>query len=318
MATSSKAKEVRAVNKLSFSYRAKNDLRRHYQVYLIFIPVLIYYVIFHYLPMYGAIIAFKNYIPTRGFLGSDWVGFTHFINFFKGLFFWRVLGNTLNISFQMLLIGFPLPIVLALLINELRHRMFAKTVQTITYIPHFVSIVVVCGMIHQFTSNTGFITQFLALFGFPQETMLANASYFVPIYVTSGLWQELGWGSIIYLATLTGIDPGLYEAAKIDGANRWKQTWHVTLPGLMPTIVTMLIMRVGRMMSIGAEKILLLYSPAVYSSSDVISTYVYRQGILNADWSAASAVGLFNSVVNLVLLVTINQLSKKLTDSSLW
>ena len=306
------------VDRLSFGNRLKVDMRRHYQVYLIFIPVVIYYIIFHYTPMYGAIIAFKEYSVGKGILGSPWVGFDNFTNFFKGLFFKRVLFNTLNISFSMLFIGFPAPIILALLINEVRSKRFARTVQTITYMPHFVSMVVLCGMIMQFTKDNGFITLFLTNFGFKQQTMLSNANLFVPIYVISGIWQEVGWGSIIYLAALTGIAPELYEAAKIDGANRWRQVWHITLPGLTPTIVTLLIMRVGRVMNIGAEKVLLLYNPSIYSKADVISTYVYRQGILNASWSAAAAVGLFNSVINLILLITVNKISKSLTESSLW
>ena len=306
------------VDRLSFINRLKTDMRRHYQVYLIFIPVIIYYIIFHYVPMYGAIIAFKEYSPGRGIMGSPWVGLTHFTNFFQGMFFKRVLMNTLTVSFSMLFLGFPAPVILALLINEVRSKRFARTVQTITYMPHFVSMVVLCGMIHQFTKDTGFITMFLTNFGFEQQTMLSNADLFLPIYVISGIWQEVGWGSIIYLAALTGIAPELYEAAKIDGANRWKQVWHITLPGLTPTIITLLIMRVGRVMNIGAEKVLLLYNPSIYSKADVISTYVYRQGILNASWSSAAAVGLFNSVINLLLLVSVNKISKSLTESSLW
>jgi len=308
----------KTIDKNSYGYRLKTDWRKYHQVYLIFVPVLVYYILFHYAPMYGAIIAFKDFSVGKGILGSPWVGFQHFTNFFNGVFFKRVLTNTLQISFSMLFLGFPAPIILALLINEIRTKRFAKTVQTVTYMPHFISMVVLCGMLHQFTKDTGFITQFLMIFGFPQQTMLGNANLFLPVYVISGIWQEVGWGSIIYLAALSGIDQGLYEAAKIDGAGRWKQTWHITLPGLMPTIVTLLIMRCGRVMNIGAEKVLLLYSPSIYSKADVISTYVYRQGILNADWSAASAVGLFNSVVNFTLLVLVNKLSKMMTESSLW
>lgn len=291
---------------------------RHGELYLIALPVVAYYIVFHYVPMYGAQIAFKNFAPAAGIAGSPWVGLKHFADFFGSLYFARVLKNTLTISITSLVFGFPAPIILALLINELRSRRFSRTVQLITYMPHFISLVVVCGMILEFTSRTGLVSVVLSYVGVPAKTMLNDANLFVPIYVISGIWQNVGWGSIIYLAALTGIDPELYQAASIDGAGRWKQTRHVTLPGLLPTIIVLLILRTGSILSVGAEKIILLYNPSIYETSDVISSYVYRRGLLNADWSFSSAVGLFNSVVNFVLVATVNWLARRASDTSLW
>lgn len=291
---------------------------RHGELYLIALPVVAYYIVFHYVPMYGAQIAFKNFAPAAGIAGSPWVGFKHFADFFGSIYFARVLKNTLTISITSLVFGFPAPIILALLINELRSRRFSRTVQLITYMPHFISLVVVCGMILEFTSRTGLVSVVLSYVGVPAKTMLNDATLFVPIYVISGIWQNVGWGSIIYLAALTGIDPELYQAASIDGAGRWKQTRHVTLPGLLPTIIVLLILRTGSILSVGAEKIILLYNPSIYETSDVISSYVYRRGLLNADWSFSSAVGLFNSVVNFVLVATVNWLARRASDTSLW
>lgn len=287
-------------------------------LYLIALPVIAYYVLFHYVPMYGAQIAFKDFAPSTGIAGSPWVGLKHFTDFFGSIYFARVLKNTLTISVTSLVFGFPAPIVLALLINELRGRRFSRTVQLITYMPHFISLVVVCGMILEFTSRDGLVSVLLSSVGVPRATMLNDANLFVPIYVISGIWQHAGWGSIIYLATLTGIDPELYQAASIDGAGRWKQTRYVTLPGLLPTIIVLLILRTGSILSVGAEKVILLYNPSIYETSDVISSYVYRRGLLNADWSFSSAVGLFNSVVNFILVAAVNWLARRTSDTSLW
>jgi putative aldouronate transport system permease protein len=288
------------------------------ELYLIALPVVAYYIIFHYFPMYGAQIAFKDFSPSSGITGSPWVGFRHFTDFFSSIYFIRVLKNTLTISVTSLVFGFPAPIILALLINELRSRRFSRTVQLITYMPHFISMVVVCGMILEFTTRNGLISVVLSYFGVPAKTMLNDAGLFVPIYVISGIWQGVGWGSIIYLAALTGIDQELYQAASIDGAGRWKQTLYVTLPGLLPTITVLLILRTGSILSVGAEKIILLYNPSIYETSDVISSYVYRRGLLNADWSFSSAVGLFNSMVNFILVAFVNWLARRTSDTSLW
>ncbi len=293
-------------------------IRKNKAVYFMLLPVILYYVLFHYKPMYGVIIAFMDYNPRRGIDFNDWVGLQHFKDFFTGYYFGRLLSNTLKLSFATLLIGFPIPIILALLINELRSKKFSKIVQSITYMPHFVSMVVLCAMVRQFVGGNGFITAFMSLFGYDGGNLLANGKYWIPIYVISNIWQGAGWGSIVYLAALTSIDSQLYDAAKVDGANRWKQTIHVTIPSILPTIIIMLIMRVGQIMGIGYEKTLLLYNEGIYDVADIISTYVYRMGLLNRQFSFSTAVGLFNSVVNFILVIIANQISKKTTETSLW
>ncbi len=312
VSTKSTAKRVSFGNKLAI------DFKKNKELYLIALPVIAFYILFHYTPMYGAIIAFKNFNPAKGILGSSWVGFKHFQDFFSTYYFWRLLKNTLTISITSLVVGFPAPIILALLINELRSRAFSRTVQTITYMPHFISTVVVCGMIVNFTKDTGAITTFLSYFGFPKETMLNNPGMFVPVYVISGLWQEIGWGSIIYLAALTGIDQELYEAARIDGAGRWKQTLNITIPCLIPTIIILFILRMGNMLNVGFEKIILLYNPTIYETSDVISSFVYRKGLQEFSWSFSAAVGLFNSIINFTLVIASNWISRKAGETSLW
>ena len=293
-------------------------IKKNKMVYLMVLPVIIYYILFHYKPMYGIIIAFQNYSPRTGIMGSDWVGFKHFSDFFGGYYFVRLLRNTLTLSFATLLIGFPVPIILALLINELRSKKFSKMVQTITYMPHFVSMVVLCSMIRQFVGSGGFITGFFTLFGYDGSNMLSHGNFWIPIYVISNIWQGAGWGSIVYLAALTGIDSELYDAAKVDGANRWKQTLHVTIPSILPTIIIMLIMRVGQIMGVGYEKTLLLYNDGILEVAEIISTYVYKMGLLNREFSFSTAVNLFNSVINFVLVILANQISKKTTETSLW
>jgi putative aldouronate transport system permease protein len=307
-----------AAPEMGYFRRLGRDLIVNKELYIFFVPVFVYYVLFHYLPMYGVVIAFKDYTPSTGIRQSPWVGFEHFIYFFKSHYFWVLLRNTLWISVTQLIFGFPAPIILALLLNELRSKTYCRFVQTVTYMPHFISLIVICGMILQFTRDNGVITHFLGFFGYPRQTMLNNPGAFVPLYVISGIWQEVGWGSIIFLAALTGIDQELYEAASIDGASRFKKAIHITLPGILPTIVIMFIMRTGRIMSIGAEKIILLYNPAIYETSDVISSYVYRRGIIGADWSFSSAVGLFNSVINFILVMSVNSICRKLNETSLW
>ncbi|MGO4269478.1 ABC transporter permease, partial [Paenibacillus sp. TAF58] len=248
------------------------DIRKNKLLYVMLIPVLVYYVIFHYGPMYGAIIAFKDFSPRLGIWGSDWVGFEHFQDFFTGPYFWRTIKNTVLISFYQLLFGFPAPIVLALLLNEVRHALFKRTVQTITYMPHFISLVVICGIIKDFTVSDGVMNDIIVFFGGERTTFLLEPSFFRSVYVSTGVWQHIGWGTIIFLAALTGIDQEQYEAAKIDGAGRWKQMTNVTLPGIMPTIIILLILEIGRMMNVGFEKIILLYNPGTYETADVISS----------------------------------------------
>ena len=296
----------------------KRDLKKNYSLYLLILPVLLFYFAFCYKPMYGVVIAFQNYNPAFGIMESNWVGFKHFVDFFKSEYFGRILFNTLNISFQSLIFGFPIPIILALLINELKSPKFAKTVQTISYLPHFISIVVICGMIKEFTMDTGLINNIIAFFGGNRQTLLNDKNMFVPIYIISDIWQSVGWNSIVYLAALSAIDVQLYEAATIDGAGRFRQTLHITLPGILPTVFVLLILRVGNMLNVGFEKIILLYNPITYATADVISTYVYRKGLQEFNWSFSTAVGLFNAVVSFLLLIISNTLSKKYNETSLW
>lgn len=293
------------------------DLRVNCDLYLLVLPVLAFYIIFAYVPMYGATIAFKDFKPALGFTGSEWVGFKHFIRFFNSIYFRRSLMNTLNISFKSILFGFPAPIILALLLNELRFKRFGATVKTILYFPHFVSLVVICALVSTFVDKNGLIGHFVNSFTGGNVSLLNNPKYFVSIYIASDIWQSVGWGSIIYLAALAGVDQELYEAATIDGAGRWKQTLHVTLPGIMQTIIILLILRLGRILSVGYEKILLLYNPMTYETADVISTYVYRVGILEKSYSFSTAVNLFNSVVNFTFLMIVNFVSKRVSEVGL-
>ena len=304
--------------KTSYGSMLLKDFKKNHLIYLMGLPVLAYYLIFHYGPMYGVIIAFKNFSPGRGILGSSWVGFRWFQDFFNSYYFGRLLRNTLLINILNLIFSFPAPIILALLLNELRSQKFKKTVQTISYMPHFISLVVICGMIHDFTARDGVINDIIAWFGGEPDTMLLRPELFRPIYIISGIWQGIGWGSIIYLAALSGIDPELYQASLIDGANRWDQVWHITLPGIMPTIVILLILRIGSMMSVGHEKIILLYNASTYETADVISSFVYRKGLLEANYSYSAAVGLFNSVINFILIITANWISRNVNETSLW
>lgn len=309
---------IKSSHNIGLGKTIRKDFMKNKELYLLVLPVLLYYLIFHYKPMYGAIIAFKNFIPAKGIMGSPWVGFKHFQDFFGNYYFWRLLTNTVTISVTSLLIGFPAPIILALLINELKVKWFSRIVQTITYLPHFISLVVICGMLKDFTSDRGVITSILSIFTGKTDSLLSIPKYFVPIYVGSDIWQGVGWGSIIYLAALMGIDQEQYEAASIDGANRWKQTLHITIPGILPTIVIMFILRMGGILNVGFEKIILLYNPVIYETSDVISSFVYRKGLQEFNFSYSSAVGLFNSVINFFFVVSSNWISKKLNETSLW
>lgn len=295
------------------------DLKRYWNAYLLALPVVLFYILFCYKPMYGLIIAFKDFSPAAGIWGSDWVGFQHFRDFFDSFYFGRVLKNTLVISSSSILFGFPAPIIFALLLNEIRNEKFKRITQTISYMPHFISMVIACGMITMFVSEKGIVTYLLSFFGVNgRMSMLSNPDYFVPIYVISGIWQQIGWGAIIYLSALAGIDQQLYEAAKIDGANRWKQTLHVTLPGISGQVIIMLLLRLGSVMSVGYEKIILLYNQGIYETADVISSYVYRKGLIDYQWSYSAAVGVFNSVINFILIIAFNKISKRFTEVSLW
>lgn len=294
------------------------DIRLNKQVYLMLLPVLAYFIIFCYMPMYGAQIAFKNFSPMKGIWESTWVGFDHFEKFLNGVYFTRLLRNTFLINVYDVIFGFPAPVILALMINEVRNRFFKSTVQTISYMPHFISTVVMCNILTDFLNRNGLINNILNWFGIESIPFLQQNEWFRTVFVSSSIWQGVGWASIIYLSAISSIDQEQFEAAIVDGASRIKQALYITLPNIMPTVVIMLILRIGNMMNVGLEKVMLLYNPLTYDTADVISTYVYRKGILEADFSFSTAVGLFNSVINFVLLVVVNAWSKKATQTSLW
>lgn len=299
----------------------KRYLSRYWILYAMLAPVLAYFAIFKYAPMYGVIIAWKRYSPSQGIWGSPWIGWRNFESFFGSVYFYPVLRNTVLINLYSLVFGFPVPIVFALLLNELRSRAFKRSVQTISYLPHFISTVVVVGMIYDFLDPArGIITVLLdKLFGLAPRVWLNQPQAFRTIFVTSGVWQSTGWNAIIYLAALTALDPQLYEAATMDGCGTLRKMAHVTLPGILPTIVILFILRVGQLLNIGAEKIILLYNPLTYETGDVISSFVYRRGFAERpNQSFATAVGLFNQLVNLVFLVGANALSRRVTRTSLW
>jgi len=305
---------------LTIRQRIHRELTRNYMLYIMAFPVILYFLLFHYGPMYGVVLAFKDYSIGKGIWASPWVGMKHFINFWQSPYFFRILRNTLTISLYSILFGFPMPIILALLLNEVKCSAFKRTVQTITYLPHFVSTVVMCGIIIDFFARTGAITQLLHnLLGMRARNMLLQPEMFRTIYISTDIWQGVGWGSIVYISALSAIDAEQYEAAVLDGAGRFKQMWYITLPGILPTIITMLLMRLGKVMSVGYEKIILLYNPNTYETADVISSFVYRYGLGGAqDYSFSSAVGLFSSVINLIILVSANTLSRKLSETSLF
>lgn len=296
----------------------RKDWKRFKLVYIMLIPVLAYYIVFHYLPMFGVVIAFENFKPAKGIFGSEWVGLKNFESFFTGIYAGRLIKNTIVLSLMQILLGFPAPILLALMFNEMKGKRYKSVCQTLTYMPHFISLVVVCGIIRVFTSSTGVITTMLSFFGMDPVNMLAQPQYYRAIYVLSGIWQNIGWGSIIYLATLSSVDPSLFEAADLDGANRMQKIIHINIPMLVPIIAIQLIMRVGNIMSEGADKTILLYNPITYDVSDIISSYVYRIGLEKRSYGLASAVGVFNSLINMGLVVMANWFSRTFVDESLW
>lgn len=291
----------------------------HYQLWLMAIPAIIYFLIFCYGPMYGIIIAFKEFSASKGIWGSPWVGFAQFRRFFNSYQSWRLIGNTLAISILSLLFCFPFPIILAMLLNQVKNIKFKKTVQTISYAPHFISTVVLCGMIILFLSPTsGFINAIIKELGFPAVNFMANKDWYRAIYVISDIWQNTGWNAVIYIAALAAVDPSLYEAARIDGAGKLQLIRYIDFPSIMPTAVILLIMNVGSIMNVGFQKAFLLQNDLNIAVSEIISTYTYKIGLLQADYSYSTAIGLFNTVVNIVLLITVNQIAKKVTRTSLW
>lgn len=299
--------------------KKNRKILQNWQLYIFILPAFLYFFIFHYIPMYGVQIAFKDFIPSLGIWGSEWVGFEHFKRFFDSYYFWDLIKNTLGISVYELVVGFPLPIILALAINEAKDGLYKRTVQTVTYAPHFISVVVMAGMIIAFLSPaTGIVNHGLELLGFEPIAFMSDPKWFKTVYVFSGVWQSTGWGTIIYLAALSGVDPQHHEAAIVDGATRLQRIWHINIPALAPTMIILLIMNVGNIMAMGFEKILLLQNPLNLESSNVIATFVYQAGLLDAEYSFASAVGLFNALINAILLITVNQIAKKRSETSLW
>ena len=303
----------------SLLQRASKEFKRHWQLYLIMLPPLLIILIFHYGPMVGLQIAFKEFNVVGGIWGSPWVGMKHFKEFVTSYQFPRLIKNTLGISLYSLIAGFPVPILLAIMINECTSTKFKKTVQLITYAPHFISTVVMVSVVLMLMApRAGMINNVIALLGGERVDFIAKPEYFKSIYVWSGIWQSMGYNSIIYIAALSGIDPSLYEAATVDGASKLQRIVNIDLPGILPTIIIQLIMQCGRLMNVGHEKVLLMQNNLNMSSSDIISTYVYRIGLENARYSFSAAVGMFNSVINTFLLILVNTISRKVSETSLW
>lgn len=294
------------------------NYRQNKLLYWLILPSLIFILIFNYIPMGGLIIAFQDYSFTRGIWGSEWIGFENFTDFFSGMYFGRTLGNTLALSGLDLLFNFPAAILLALMLNEVRSTRFKRTIQTVSYMPHFISMVVAAGLIKEFCDSSGVISSLAVQLGGKPQSYISQPQYFRSIFTISEIWKSVGFNSIVYLAALSGISEELYEAARIDGAGRWRQLFHVTFPGLLPTIIIMLILRCGAIMNVTFEKVLLLYSPSTYSTADIISTYVYRMGIIKQKIGFSTAVGLFNSVISLILVLGVNKLSKVYTETSMF
>lgn len=308
-----------AIKKPSRTKKTWKRVKKHWEFYLLIIPPMLYIILFKYLPIAGAQIAFRDFNVVGGLWGSEWVGLDHFISFFQSPNFWNILSNTLEISVVTLIFTFPAPIILALFLNEIRVGVFKKMSQTVTFAPHFISVVVMAGMIILFLDpSTGIVAKVFALFGLEPVDFLASASDFKYIYAFSEVWQHTGYASILYLAALAGINPEIYEAAKVDGASKLQKMIHVDLPGIAPAITVLLILSIGELTSIGFEKILLLQNPVNMPGSQVIPTYVYQVGLVNANYSFSTAIGLFNSVINFILLISVNWISRRISDNSLW
>jgi putative aldouronate transport system permease protein len=329
--THNNRKGIQSVNRVSainarakkparpLSVRLAGELKKNWALYLMILPVIAYYIIFAYIPMSGVVLAFKDFKVKLGIFGSPWAGLKHFERFFGGYNFWLLLRNTVGISLYTLLVGFPIPILFALLLNYLKQERLRKTLQMVSYAPYFISTVVICGMIAIFMdANTGIFNQIIAGLGGTPVDFLSNPRYFKSIYVWSGVWQGMGYSSIIYISALAGVDPSLHEAAIMDGATKIQRIRHIDLPGIKSTIVMLLIMQMGSLMNVGFEKVFLLQNDLNMQASDVINTYVYRVGLIQNNYSYSTAVGLFNSVINMALVIAANQLSKRLTEESLW
>lgn len=299
--------------------KAIKQIKKRWQLYVMITPVVLYFIIFDYWPMYGIQLAFKNFVAVKGIMGSPWVGLRHFSRFFNSYHFWNLIKNTVGVSLYSLIVGFPVPIILALMMNEVRNKRFKKSVQTITYAPHFLSTVVLVSMIIAFLSpSSGIINHIIKFFGGKPISFMTEPGWFKTVYVFSGVWQGAGWGSIIYMAALAGVDVQMYEAAIVDGASKWQRMVHITIPSILPTATIMLILNAGKIMSVGFEKVFLMQNGLNLQASDVISTYVYRVGLLGAEYSFSTAVGLFNSIINFLLLILVNSFAKRFSESTLW
>ena len=313
--------QTAAAKKQSLKRRFVRAFQRDKWLYLIMLLPFVYYVLFCYYPMYGVTLAFKQYKPKLGIIGSPWAsnnGMKYVLQVVRDPYFWTVFRNTIILNIENLIITFPAPIILALMLNEVAHARYKRIVQTVTYLPHFLSTVVVVGMMNSMFNSSGIVNQIIASMGMDKINFLNDAQYFRPMYIGSNIWQSVGWDTIIFLSALSGLDMQLYEAAKIDGAGRWKQTLHVTIPGILPTIIIMLILAMGRIMNVSYQKILLMMTGTNQSVSDVISTYVYRRGITKADFSYATAVNLFQSLVSLLFVSVTNWISRRTSETSLW
>lgn len=314
-------RQIGAAARTSRFARIKRAFLRDKYLYLLFLLPFSYYIIFEYVPMYGILIAFKKIKVFTGFgtiLHTPWIGFAYFQEYLSDPYFWKLVRNTILIRIYEILWGFPVPIIFALLLNEVRSKIFSRTIQSLTYLPHFISTVVVCGMITTFLATDGLVNQIISALGGTAIQFLAQPQWFRTIFVSSGIWQNFGWESIIYLAALTSIDVELYNAAKIDGAGRWKQTLHITLPGIAPVAIILLILNMGKIMNVGYQKILLLYNGVTYETADVIATYVYRKGLIDSDFSYATAVGLFSTLIGFAFVYAANRTSRAVTGTSLW
>ncbi|MBP3543561.1 MAG: sugar ABC transporter permease [Lachnospiraceae bacterium] len=310
--------ELSTIRKKNISSILAAEWKRNWILYIMTLPALLYFLVYCYFPMFGLVIAFQDYRVGDSFLGGEFVGFKHFLDFFDSYYFGRLIKNTLLISLGVLIFGYPVPLIFALLLNEVRNVGFKKLAQTVTYLPHFISLVVICGLVLDFTKMDGLINTIIEFFGGEKIPFMSRPEWFQPVYIISDIWASFGWNSIVFMSALLGIDSEQYEAAALDGANRLQKMIYISIPGILPVIITTLLMRLGRVMSLGFEKVFNLYNTSTYETADIISTFVYRQGILNANYSSATAIGLFNAIINLVLVMGANKLSKKLTDSCLW
>lgn len=294
-------------------------VKRDWQYLVLMLAPVVFYVVFYYTPMVGVIIAFKDYSFSKGLLGSDWIGLKHFVDFYNSYYFWRLIKNTILISVYSILFGFPVPIIFALMLNEIRWSFFRKFAQTVSYIPHFLSTVIVVGMMYNLLAlDGGVVNQLLNKLGYESVGFVGSSQWFRTLFVGSGIWASFGFSSIIYLAAISSIDQELYSAIEADGGNRLQKIWHITLPGIRPTIIILLLLSLGGIFSVGLEKIILMYSPINYEVSDVIDSFVYRRGVEQSDFSYATAIGLFTSAVNFILLIVFNYIARKTSETSLW